>query len=84
MRALAVFKFWRTIMVRRKTMTFAGIALLALTPALLLVGGCATSGGRDGVDGTTGRTGATGRTGSTGQTGQTGDTGASRTVIIDR
>jgi hypothetical protein len=93
MRALAVSKFWRTIMVRRKTMTFAGIALLALTPALLLVGGCATSGGRDGVDGTngadgldgtTGRTGATGRTGSTGQTGQTGDTGASRTVIIDR
>lgn len=64
-------------MTNRMRLTWSQIALLALTPALLVVAGC-VSGGRDGKDG------ARGATGRTGETGETGETGPARTVIIDR
>lgn len=65
-------------MTKRTTWTVTRVALLALTPALLLVAGC-VSGGADGKDGRPGATGATGRTGDTGATGD-----PARTVIIER
>ena len=67
-------------MTKASGLNLGRVALLALTPALLLVAGCVT-GGKDGAPGATGRTGATG---ATGDTGNTGETGPARTVIIER